>query len=208
VTTLLLIVASGLWFDTMITFAQVLVATLLTMGVGLLLGIWIGRSKRADQVLRPILDAGQVLPAFVYLIPMLGFFGPARFTAIATGIVYSIPVVVKIVGQGIREVPVTMIEAATAAGSTTRQLITKVQLPAAKNSLLLATNQGLIFVLAVVVIGGFVGAGGLGYLVLLGSSKPELQGKGLVAGFAILLLGIMIDRIAQFAVRRNSAPRN
>ena len=204
---LLLIAASGLWFDTMITFAQVLVATLLTMGIGVLLGIWIGRSDRADRFLRPILDAGQVLPAFVYLIPMLGFFGPARFTAIATGIVYSIPVVVKIVGQGIREVPVTIIEAATAAGSTTRQLITKVQLPAAKNSLLLATNQGLIFVLAVVVIGGFVGAGGLGYLVLLGSSKPELQGKGLVAGFAILLLGIMIDRIAQFAVRRNSAPR-
>jgi glycine betaine/proline transport system permease protein len=86
-------------------------------------------------------------------------------------------------------------------------LITKVQLPAAKNSLLLATNQGLIFVLAVVVIGGFVGAGGLGYLVILGSSKPELQGKGLVAGFSILLLGVMIDRIAQYAVRRNSAPR-
>ncbi len=208
VSMLLLIAASGLWFDTMITFAQVLVATLLTMGVGIILGIWIGRSERADRFLRPILDAGQVLPAFVYLIPMLGFFGPARFTAIATGIVYSIPIVVKIVGQGIKDVPVTMIEAATAAGSTTRQLITKVQLPAAKNSLLLATNQGLIYVLAVVVIGGFVGAGGLGYLVLLGSSKPELQGKGLVAGFAILLLGIMIDRIAQFAVRRNSAPRN
>lgn len=208
VVTLLLIVLSGLWFDTMITFAQVLVATLLTMGIGVLLGIWIGRSDRADRFLRPILDAGQVLPAFVYLIPMLGFFGPARFTAIATGIIYSIPVVVKIVGQGIRDVPVTIIEAATAAGSTTRQLITKVQLPAAKNSLLLATNQGLIFVLAVVVIGGFVGAGGLGYLVLLGSSKPELQGKGLVAGFAILLLGIMIDRMAQYAVRRNSAPRN
>lgn len=206
--TLLLIVASGLWYDTMITFAQVLVATLLTMGIGVLLGIWIGRSDRADKFLRPILDAGQVLPAFVYLIPMLGFFGPARFTAIATGIIYSIPVVVKIVGQGIRDVPVTIIEAATSAGSTTRQLITKVQLPAAKNSLLLATNQGLIFVLAVVVIGGFVGAGGLGYLVLLGSSKPELQGKGLVAGFAILLLGIMIDRIAQYTVRRNSAPRN
>ena len=154
------------------------------------------------------MDAGQVLPAFVYLIPMLGFFGPARFTAIATGIVYSIPVVVKIVGQGIRDVPVTMIEAAVSSGSTTRQLITKVQLPAAKNSLLLATNQGLIFVLAVVVIGGFVGAGGLGYLVILGSSKPDLQGKGLVAGFAILLLGIMIDRMAQFAVRRNSAPRH
>jgi glycine betaine/proline transport system permease protein len=95
-----------------------------------------------------------------------------------------------------------MIEAATAAGSTVRQIITKVQLPAAKKSILLATNQGMIFVLAVVVIGGFVGSGGLGYLVILGGSKPELQGKGLVAGFVILLLGVTIDRIAQASARR------
>jgi glycine betaine/proline transport system permease protein len=203
-----LIVASGVWFDTMRTLTQTVVATLLTMLVGVVLGVVIGRSDRWDKILRPILDAGQTLPAFVYLIPMLGFFGPSRFTAIATGIVYSIPVVVKIVGQGIREVPKSMMEAATSAGSTTWQLITKVQLPAAKNSLLLATNQGLIFVLAVVVIGGFVGAGGLGYLVILGGSKPEMQGKGLVAGVAILLLGVMIDRMAQYAVRRNSAPRH
>lgn len=202
------IVASGLWYDTMITFTQTIVATLLTMIVGVVVGVWIGRSNRAERALRPILDAGQTLPAFVYLIPMLGFFGPSRFTAIATGIIYSIPIVVKIVGQGIRDVPVNMIEAATSTGSTKWQLITKVQLPAAKKSLLLATNQGLIFVLAVVVIGGFVGAGGLGYLVLLGSSKPELQGKGLVAGFCILLLGVMIDRIAQYMVARNSAPKH
>jgi glycine betaine/proline transport system permease protein len=178
------------------------------MIIGVIVGVWIGRSDRADRVLRPFLDAAQVLPAFVYLVPMLGFFGASRFTGIATGIVYSIPIVVKIVGQGIREVPKTIIEAATSAGSTTWQLITKVQLPATKNSLLLATNQGLIFVLAVVVIGGFVGSGGLGYLVLLGNSKPEMQGKGLVAGLAILLLGVMIDRIAQYTVRRNSAPKH
>ncbi|CAB4333926.1 MAG: ABC transporter permease subunit [Actinobacteria bacterium] len=206
---LLGIVGCGLWFDTMVTFTQTIVATLLTMIIGIVLGVWIGRSDRADTVLRPFLDAGQVLPAFVYLIPMLGFFGPSRFTAIATGIVYSIPIVVKIVGEGIRGVPKTMIEAATSAGSTTWQLITKVQLPAAKKSLLLATNQGLIFVLAVVVIGGFVGAGALGYLVLLGTSKPEMQGKGLIAGFSILLLGVMIDRMAQYAARRDSkSPQN
>ena len=207
-TLLLAVVATGLWYDTMITFTQTIVATLLTMVFGVVLGVWIGRSVRAERALRPILDAGQTLPAFVYLIPMLGFFGPSRFTAIATGIVYSIPIVVKIVGQGIRDVPVNMVEAATVTGSTKWQLITKVQLPAAKKSLLLATNQGLIFVLAVVVIGGFVGAGGLGYLVLLGASKPELQGKGLVAGVCILLLGVMIDRIAQYAVARNSAPKH
>ncbi len=196
------IVISGLWHEAMITLTQTIVATLLTMTIGILLGILVGRSERAEKILRPFLDAGQTLPAFVYLIPMLGLFGPTRFTAIATGIVYSIPVVVKIVGEGIRAVPASMVEAATAAGSTVRQIITKVQLPAAKKSILLAANQGMIFVLAVVVIGGFVGSGGLGYLVILGGSKPEMQGKGLVAGLVILLLGVTIDRIAQASARR------
>ena len=199
---MLLIVACGLWYETMVTLTQTLVATMLTMILGVILGVWIGRSEKADKVLRPFLDAGQTLPAFVYLVPILGLFGPSRFTAIVTGIVYSIPVVVKIVGEGIKGVSTTMIEAATSAGSNAWQLITKVQLPAAKKSLLLATNQGLIFVLAVVVIGGFVGSGGLGYLVIVGGSKPELQGKGLVAGFSILLLGVMIDRIAHASARK------
>ena len=199
---MLLIVVCGLWYETMVTLTQTLVATMLTMILGLILGVWIGRSEKADKVLRPFLDAGQTLPAFVYLVPILGLFGPSRFTAIVTGIFYAIPVVVKIVGEGIKGVSTTMIEAATSAGSNTWQLITKVQLPAAKKSLLLATNQGLIFVLAVVVIGGFVGSGGLGYLVIVGGSKPELQGKGLVAGFSILLLGVMIDRIAHASARK------
>lgn len=199
---MLIIVVIGIWNDTMVTLTQTLVATFLTMIIGVILGVWIGRSNRADKILRPFLDAGQTLPAFVYLVPMLGLFGPTRFTAIMTGIVYSIPVVVKIVGEGVRSVSSTMIEAATSAGSNAWQIITKVQLPAAKKSLLLATNQGLIFVLAVVVIGGFVGSGGLGYLVIVGSSKNELQGKGLIAGFAILLLGVMIDRIAQASARK------
>lgn len=199
---LMLIVLSGVWHAAMVTLTQMIVATILTMAIGILLGIWIGRSSRADAILKPFLDAGQTLPAFVYLIPMLGLFGPTRFTAIATGIIYAIPIVVKIVGEGIRSVPATMIEAATAAGSTTRQLITKVQLPAAKKAILLAANQGMIYVLSVIVIGGFVGSGGLGYLVILGSSKPEMQGKGLVAGLAILLLGVVIDRIAQAGARR------
>jgi glycine betaine/proline transport system permease protein len=199
---MLIIVAIGIWNDTMVTLTQTLVATFLTMIIGVVLGVWIGRSDRADRILRPLLDAGQTLPAFVYLVPILGLFGPTRFTAIVTGIIYSIPVVVKIVGEGVRGVSSTMIEAATAAGSNAWQIITKVQLPAAKKSLLLATNQGLIFVLAVVVIGGFVGSGGLGYLVIVGGSKPELQGKGLIAGFAILLLGVMIDRIAHASARK------
>lgn len=198
------IVVSGLWFEAMLTLTQTIVGTLLTMILGMGLGIWTGRNDRAERMMRPFLDAGQTLPAFVYLVPMLGLFGPTRFTAIATGIVYATPVVVKLVSEGIRAVPATLVEAATAAGSTTRQIITKVQLPAAKKTILLATNQGLIYVLAVVVIGGFVGAGGLGYLVIVGNSKPELQGKGLIAGAAILLLGVIFDRIMQAGARRSS----
>lgn len=197
------IVFSGLWYEAMLTLTQTIVGCLLTMVIGIALGIWTGRSDRAERALRPFLDAGQTLPAFVYLVPMLGLFGPTRFTAIATGIVYAIPVVVKIVCEGIRAVPHSLVEAATAAGSTTRQIITKVQLPAAKKTILLATNQGLIYVLAVVVIGGFVGAGGLGYLVIVGNSKPELQGKGLIAGAAILLLGVIFDRIMQAGAKRS-----
>ena len=200
----MLIVISGLWYESMITLTQTIVGTLLTMFVGIALGIWTGRNERVERFLRPFLDAGQTLPAFVYLVPMLGLFGPTRFTAIATGIVYAIPIVVKIVGEGIRSVPYSQVEAAMAAGSTTRQIITKVQLPAAKRTMLLAVNQGLIYVLAVVVIGGFVGAGGLGYLVIVGNSKPELQGKGLIAGLCILLLGVIFDRIMQSSARTSA----
>ena len=200
----LLIVLSGLWYESMLTLTQTIVGTLLTMLVGMALGIWTGRNDRVEKFLRPFLDAGQTLPAFVYLVPMLGLFGPTRFTAIATGIVYSIPIVVKIVCEGIRSVPYSLVEAATAAGSTTKQIITKVQLPAAKKTILLAVNQGLIYVLAVVVIGGFVGSGGLGYLVIVGNAKPELQGKGLLAGACILLLGVIFDRIMQTSAKRTS----
>ncbi len=196
------IVICGLWNDTMVTLTQTIVATILTMIIGVILGILIGRNLKADKFLRPLLDAGQTLPAFVYLVPMLGLFGPTRFTAIATGIVYSIPVVAKIVGEGIKNVSSSLVEAATSAGSTTWQIISKVQLPASKSSILLAANQGLIFVLAVIVIGGYVGSGALGYLVIVGNSKPELQGKGLIAGFCIVLLGIMIDRIARAGAKR------
>lgn len=199
------IVLIGLWNDTMITLAQVLIATALVMVVGVIFGVMAGRSQRAERILKPFLDAGQTLPAFVYLIPVLAFFGPSRFAAIVCGIFYAAPVVVRVVADGVRRVPNDMVEAAIANGSTSTQVITKVQLPAAKKSLLLGANQGLIFVLAVVVIGGFVGAGGLGYLVVVGQSKPELAGKGLAAGLAIVFLGVVLDRIAQASAKKTQS---
>jgi glycine betaine/proline transport system permease protein len=144
------------------------------------------------------------LPAFVYLVPVLALFGPTRFAAIVCGVFYAAPVVVRVVADGVKGVPSNMVEAAVASGSTPIQVITKVQLPASKKSLLLGANQGLICVLAVIVIGGLVGAGGLGYLVLVGQSKPELTGKGLAAGLSIVLLGTMLDRIANASAERSA----
>jgi glycine betaine/proline transport system permease protein len=197
-----LLVASGVWHDAMITLASTLVATVVVVAFGVLVGIWMGRSRRADQVIRPVLDAAQVMPAFVYLVPFVALFGASRFTAIVAAVVYAAPIVIKIVADGIRGVSPTTVEAATAAGAGRWQTIAKVQLPMSARSLTLATNQGLIYVLSMVVVGGLVGAGALGYDVVAGFSQGQLFGKGLAAGLAIVLLGIMLDRITQAAARR------
>ncbi|MEI6109326.1 MAG: ABC transporter permease subunit [Actinomycetes bacterium] len=198
------IVVIGLWQDSMLTLTQVLTATVLTLLLGIALGVGVGRNATFDRIMRPILDAGQTLPAFVYMVPLLGLFGATRFTAIAAAVVYAFPVVVKLVAEGIRTVPVTMIESATASGSTSWQMITKVQLPASRKSLALAINQGLIYVLAMVVVGGLVGGGGLGYDVVNGFVQLSLVGKGLAAGLAIVFMGIGLDRISQFGAKRGS----
>ena len=199
---LALIMGTGLWNATMVTLAMTLIATAFVVLIGIVLGVWAGRSERVDRIFKPFLDAGQTMPAFVYLVPVLALFGPTRFAAIVLGVVYAAPVVIRIVADGVRKVPKETVEAAVSSGSTTLQVITKVQLPTSRRSILLGANQGLIFVLAVVVIGGFVGAGGLGYMVIVGQSKPELAGKGLAAGIAIVLLGIILDRIAQGRPRK------
>ncbi|HYU83634.1 MAG TPA: ABC transporter permease subunit [Kribbellaceae bacterium] len=201
-----LLVGTGVWRDSMTTLATTLVATVLVMLLGITLGVWMGRSQRADRVIRPVLDAGQTMPPFVHLVPFLALFGVGRFTAIIAAIVYAAPVATKIVADGIRAVPATTVEAATAAGSSPAQIITKVQLPMSRRALTLATNQGLIYVLSMVVVGGLVGAGALGYDVYNGFSQANLYGKGLAAGLAIVLLGVMLDRITQAVANREGAP--
>ncbi|MGW2746259.1 ABC transporter permease [Streptomyces sp. NPDC001450] len=200
-----LLVATGVWSDAMTTLASTLVATVLVMILGIVFGVWMGRSALVDRLIRPSLDAAQVMPPFVYLVPFLALFGATRFTAIVAAIVYGAPVAMKIIADGIRAVPETTVEAATSAGCNTWQIITKVQLPMSRSALTLATNQGLIYVLSMVVVGGLVGAGALGYDVVAGFSQGELYGKGLAAGLAIVLLGVMFDRITQAAARRASA---
>ena len=189
----------GLWHDAMVTLSMTLVGTLLVMVLAVVFGVWMARRHAVDVVLRPLLDTGQTIPPFVYLIPMLALFGPTRFTAIVAGVVYAAPVAIKLVADGIKGVSPTTLEASRSTGATTWQEITKVQLPMARGSLVLAANQGLLYVLSMAVIGGMVGAGALGYDVVLGFSRSEEWGKGAAAGISIVLLGIMVDRICRAA---------
>ncbi len=195
------IIGMGLWYSSMFTLASVLVGAVIVMVLGTAVGVWAGRSRRVEQLLRPILDAGQTMPAFVYLPPCLALFGSTRFTGIIAAVVYAAPAVVKVVIEGIRGVSETSMEAATSSGSNRWQIIGKVQLPMARPHLLLAFNQGVIYVLAMVVVGGLVGSEGLGLDVIRGFSQTALAGVGLAAGLCIVLLGVMLDRVTQGAGR-------
>ncbi len=149
-----------------------------------------------------MLDAGQTLPPFVYLIPVLALFGATRFTAIVAAVAYAAPAAIKIVADGIKAVSAATVEAAESAGAITIQIITKVQIPMARSAFTVAANQGLLYVLSMVVIGGLVGAGALGYDVVAGFKQLDTRGRGLAAGFSIVLLGVMLDRISAHAARR------
>jgi glycine betaine/proline transport system permease protein len=199
---LLVILGTGLWNEAMKTLTTTLVATLAVILVALVVGVWMGRNRRVDTGVRPILDAFQTIPPFVYLVPALALFGPTRFTAIVAAVAFGVPVATKLIADGIRGVSPTSVEAARASGTTAWQMISRVQLPMAKAAVVLASNQGLLYVLSMVVIGGLVGGGGLGYYVVAGFSQGQLFGKGLAAGIAITALGIMLDRVAQYAAAR------
>ncbi|MFG1707610.1 ABC transporter permease [Nonomuraea sp. M3C6] len=201
---LLAIALLGTWEHAMQTLTTVAVAVLVTLLIGLLLGVAAARSPRYSAVQRPILDAAQTMPAFVYLLPALALFETTRFTAIFASIIYAVPPVVRLVEDGIKAVPATVVEAAASAGSTSGQLLWKVQLPMARQAILLAANQGIVMTLAMVVVGGLVGAGALGYDVVSGFSQRTDFGMGFIAGIATVLLGVMLDRITQGADRRPS----
>jgi glycine betaine/proline transport system permease protein len=196
---LLAIIGLALWEDTMTTLALVIVAVTITMIIGIALGVTSARSDRFARVLRPINDAAQTMPSFVYLLPAVALFGPTRFTGILAAVIYATPAVTRLVEDGVRGVSPAAIEAATAAGSSRAQLILKVQLPMARRSLLVATNQGIVLVLAMVVVAGLVGAGALGYDVVAGFSQSEDFGKGMAAAISIVLLGVLLDRLTQGA---------
>jgi glycine betaine/proline transport system permease protein len=187
-----------LWDLAMRTLAQVLVAIALSVAIALPLGMISGRSDRFERFLRPFLDIAQVLPAFVYLIPVVFLFGVGRSAGVVACVIYAVPPCIRLTSLGMREVPHAPREAATSFGATGRQEMRMVQLPLARKSILLGINQTLMMVLATVIIAALVGAGGLGLVAYEATAKPNIKlGQGVAGGLAIVLLAIMLDRITQ-----------
>ena len=191
----------GVWEPSLDTLSQVLAAVAVTLALGFATGVAAARSDRVERALRPVLDVFQTMPQFVYLIPVVALFGVGRAPAVAAAVVYALPAVVRITAQGLRQVDPAALEAARSLGATGRQQLWQVQLPLARPALLLAVNQGVVLVLAVVIIGGLVGGGALGYDVAFGLAQGDLA-TGLVAGAAIVCLGLMLDRVTQPTERR------
>ena len=187
---LTLIGVTNEWTPAMDTLSQVLVATVLTMIVGIPLGVWAAESELTRRVMRPILDVLQTLPQLVYIIPFIYLPG------VIAGVLYASPVVIRLVEAGVREVSPHSVEASGAFGATRLQTLLKVKIPLAREAIMLGVNQGMIMVLAVVVIGGLVGSGALGYDVAQGLQQ-SLFGQGVLASLAILALGIALDRVTQ-----------
>ncbi|MFD7621962.1 ABC transporter permease, partial [Streptomyces sp. NPDC059802] len=186
----------GVWDPALDTLSQVLAAVAVTLVAGVATGVAAARSPRLERLLRPVLDVFQTMPQFVYLIPVVALFGVGRAPATVAAVVYALPAVVRITTQGMRAVDPVAMESSRSLGATGWQQLRQVQLPLARPALLLAVNQGVVLVLAVVIIGGLVGGGALGYLVVFGLAQGDLA-TGLVAGAAIVCLGLMLDRVTQ-----------
>ena len=165
---LLLIWGMGFWNETMQTLALVLSSTIIALIMGLPLGIWSANSKRCDKILHPILDLMQTMPAFVYLIPAVLFFGLGTVPGAFATIIFAMPPVVRLTSLGIKQVPKNVVEASRSFGATPMQLLFKVQLPLALPTIMTGINQTILMSLSMVVIAAMIAAGGLGEIVLKG----------------------------------------
>ena len=184
----------GYWDLAMQTLALVISSVVFALLIGLPLGVLMARNNRAEKILKPILDAMQTMPSFVYLIPALMFFGMGKVPSMFATIIYAVPPVIRLTNVGIRTVDVEAVEAAKAFGATSRQILFDVQLPLAKPSIMVGINQTTMMALSMVVIGSMIGAKGLGMEVLLAIGRIEV-GRGFEAGISIVFLAIIIDRI-------------
>lgn len=186
----------GFWEKSMATVALLGTASCLAIALGIPLGIWCGRNARVYSMVRPVLDFMQTMPAFVYLIPVIAFFGIGRPPGIIATLIFGMPPVVRLTALGLAGVPETVREAATAFGASNRFLLLKVDLPLAMPSIMAGVNQTLLMCLSMVVIASLIGAKGLGEDVL-SALQYAAVGQGILAGVAILMCAMIIDRIVQ-----------
>lgn len=191
-----LIYNQGLWEELMYTFSLVLVSSLLSVFIGVPVGILMSKSKIAEAIITPILDFMQTMPAFVYLIPAVAFFSIGMVPGIFASLIFATPPTVRFTNLGIRQVSNELIEASEAFGSTGSQKLFKVELPMAKRTIMAGINQTVMLSLSMVVIASMIGAPGLGREVLSSLQRANV-GTGFVAGIGIVILAIIIDRFTQ-----------
>lgn len=193
---LLYIYNQGLWEPLMYTITLVLIASLLSIIIGVPVGIWMAKSASANWIITPILDFMQTMPAFVYLIPAVAFFGIGMVPGVFSAVIFALPPTVRFTNLGIRQVDDEMIEAAESFGSTGSQRLFKVELPLAKATIMAGINQTVLLALSMVVIASMIGAPGLGERVINALQRAQV-GPGFVAGFALVVLAIILDRVMQ-----------
>ena len=186
----------GFWERSMATVALLGTASVLCIGIGIPIGVWCARSNRAFQVARPILDLMQTMPAFVYLIPIIAFFGTGKSPGILASMIFGLPPIIRLTTLGLRGVPKHVIEAARAFGATNQQILRGVEIPLAMPSIMTGVNQTILMCLSLVVIAALIDAKGLGYDVLE-ALQYAAKGQGILAGLAILFCAIVIDRVVQ-----------
>ncbi len=193
---LLFIYNQGLWSDFVYTLSLVLVASLLSVLVGIPIGILMAKSNVLSYIFTPILDFMQTMPAFVYLIPSVAFFGIGMVPGIFASLIFATPPTVRFTNLGIRQVPSELVEASEAFGSTPMQKLLKVEMPLAKATIMAGINQTVMLALSMVVVASMIGAPGLGDRVLTALQQSKV-GPGFVAGVAIVIVAIIIDRLTQ-----------
>ncbi|GHU38498.1 glycine/betaine ABC transporter permease [Bacilli bacterium] len=193
---LLLIANQGLWQDLMSTMTLVIMSALISLVIGVPLGITMAKSDRTQAMVQPILDFMQTMPGFVYLIPAVAFFGIGVVPGVFASIIFALPPVVRMTNLGIRQVPVELVEAADSFGATSWQKLLKLELPNAKNTILAGANQTIMLALSMVVTASMIGAPGLGRGVLTAVQHADI-GAGFVNGLALVILAIIMDRFTQ-----------